>query len=159
LDHAIRIADGLEVSPAMAELERCADHWFALCPETRQIPLVGAGDSRLMEAQLPATWGLIDEVHRIARLRFGGVGRIIHARIGKLRPGGQVPPHRDGRDGVIERRYQIALQSEAGAELTVAGSAIRLRLGEAWWLDVSQLHSVRNNSRADRIVALFDTRI
>jgi len=58
---------------------------------------------------------------------------------------------------VSERRYHIAIQSDPGAELTVAGETICLKPGEAWWVDVSQVHSVLNKSSADQILALFDT--
>lgn len=153
----VRIAEGLDVAPALVELDRCAEHWFMLDPEMRQIPLIGAGDARLMEDHLPSVWKLIDIVHAIAARDHGDRGRIAHARMGLLRPGEGVKPHFDGKNGVRERRYHIAIQSEPGAELTVAGKTIRLNPGEAWWVDVTQVHSVTNNSRADRILALFDT--
>ena len=157
MEPLVRIAEGLDVAPVLAELGRCADQWFMLDTEMRQIPLVGADHGRLMEAQLPSVWKLIDQVHAIASRDHGDRGRIAHARLGLLHPGEGVKPHFDGKDGVRERRYHIAIQSERGAELTIAGRNICFRPGEAWWVDVSQVHSVRNASGADRILALFDT--
>ena len=59
---------------------------------------------------------------------------------------------------MTESRYQLALQSEAGAEITIGGESKCLQPGEAWQVDVSQVHSVSNASGTDRIVILFDTR-
>ena len=42
--------------------------------------------------------------------------------------------------------------------LTVGGEAKWPRPGEAWQIDASRTHSVRNDSKADRITILFDTR-
>ena len=58
----------------------------------------------------------------------------------------------------IERRYQLALVSEPGVTLTVGGEAKCPRPGEAWQIDASRNHSVRNDSNSDRITILFDTR-
>jgi hypothetical protein len=73
-------------------------------------------------------------------------------------PGEGLPLHRDGLDGLRERRFQIALQAEAGADLTIEGESRCFMPGEAWQIDVSREHTVRNRSATDRIVILFDTR-
>lgn len=153
----VRITEGLDVAPVLAELRNCADHWFMLDLEMRQIPLIGAERARLMEDQLPSVWNLIDIVHGIAARDHGDRGSIDHARMGLLHPGEGITAHFDGMNGVCERRYHIAIQSDPGAELTVAGETICLKPGEAWWVDVSQVHSVLNKSSSDRILALFDT--
>ena len=83
---------------------------------------------------------------------------LVHCRVGRIPNGGGLPPHFDGIDGVTERRYQVALLSEPGAEITIAGESKCLQPGEAWQIDVSQVHSVSNGSGADRIVILFDSK-
>ena len=157
MEPLVRITEGLDVAPVLAELRDCADYWFMLDLQMRQIPLIGGDHARLMQDELPSVWKLIDIVHNIAARDHGDIGRIDHARMGLIRPGEYVTPHFDGMNGVRERRYHIAIQSEPGAELTVGGKTIRFKPGEAWWVDVSQVHSVINNSGADRILALFDT--
>jgi len=157
MESLVRIAEGLDVAPVLAELRNCADHWFMLDQQMRLIPLIGVDRTRLMEDQLPSVWKLIEIVHGIAAPKHGDRGSIAHARMGLLHPGEGVKPHFDGMNGMCERRYHIAIQSEPGAELTVAGEKIRFKPGEAWWVDVSQVHSVLNKSSADRILALFDT--
>jgi hypothetical protein len=157
MEPLVRIAEGLDVAPVLAELRDCADYWFMVDAQMRQIPLIGAGLARLMEDQLPSVWKLIDIVHDIAARDHRDRGSIAHARMGLLRPGEGINAHFDGMNGVSERRYHIAIQSDPGAELTVAGETICLKPGEAWWVDVSKVHSVANKSGANRILALFDT--
>ncbi len=53
--------------------------------------------------------------------------------------------------------FARTLQSEAGAEIIIGGEAKCLQPGEAWQIDVGQVHSVRNDSRVDRIIILFDS--
>ena len=154
----VRIAENLDVAPALAELALCDDYWVEVAPGTRQINLVGPMGERLMVGSLDQSWALIDLVHAAAAADHGDCGRIAYARIGLMRPGEGVPRHFDGMDGDRERRYQIALQSVPGAEVTVGEQPISFAPGEAWWLDVSRFHSVRNASAKDRIVILFDTK-
>ena len=154
----VRIAEGMDVAPALAELASCDDYWVEVAPGSRQINLVGPGGERLMEGRLDQSWALIDRVHGAAAECHGDRGRIAYARIGLMRPGEGVLRHFDGMDGDSERRYQIALQSVPGADVTVDDVTISFAPGEAWWLDVSRFHSVRNESALDRIVILFDTK-
>jgi aspartyl/asparaginyl beta-hydroxylase (cupin superfamily) len=154
-----RIAGGLDVAPALAELARQPEYWLQLnTDDSRSIPLLGVADCRLLESELPECWRLIDTVRAILAAAHGDRGRLIHARVGLMPPGCGLPPHFDGVDGVVDRRYQLALASAPGAELIVGGEMKCPRPGEAWWIDASRTHSVANNSEADRITILFDTR-
>ena len=159
MDRFVKIVDGLDVAPVLAELAQSPEYWLRLtADESEYIPLLGSNNSRLLEAELPEVWRLIDRVRGIAAVELGDHGALVHCRVGRIPHGGGLPPHFDGIDGVNERRYQLALQSKAGAELTIAGESKCLRPGEAWQIDVSQLHSVHNASGADRIVILFDSK-
>lgn len=125
--------------------------------ESTIIPLLGVENTRLLEAELPEVWRLVDTVREAASAQQGDNGALVHCRVGRIPHGGGLPPHFDGLDGVTQRRYQLALQSEPGAEITIGEVSKCLRPGEAWWIDVSQTHSVHNASGTDRIVILFDT--
>ena len=156
LERFVSIIDGLEVRPALAQLAQWPECWLCLgATDQAYIPLLSGHDTRLLEAELPDVWRLVDTVREAA-----GVDRatLVFCRVGRMPPGEGLPIHSDGIDGVRERRYQIALQSEAGAELTVEGESKCFRPGEAWQIDVSRPHSVHNHSATDRIVILFDTR-
>jgi hypothetical protein len=152
------IAEALDVAPALAELARQPEYWLALNPdETRIILLLGGDDVRLLEPELAEVWRLIDRVRAILAADHDDCGALIHARVGLMPPGSGLPPHYDGL-GANERRYQLALQSQPGVALTVGGEVKCPCPGEAWRIDATQVHSVRNGSAADRITILFDTR-
>jgi hypothetical protein len=153
------IVAGLDVAPALAELARQPEYWLQLnADESRSIPLLGVDDCRLLEAELRQCWRLIDRVRAVLAAGHGDQGRLIHARVGLMPPGCGLAPHFDGVDGIVDRRYQLALASEPGVELIVGGEMKCPRPGEAWRIDASRTHSVANNSKADRITILFDTR-
>jgi aspartyl/asparaginyl beta-hydroxylase (cupin superfamily) len=159
MERFVKIADGLDVASVLAELARSPEYWLRLNQdESEYIPLLCVNDSRLLEAELPEVWRLIDRLRDVAAAELGDRGALVHCRVGRIPHGGGLAPHFDGLNGVTERRYQLALQSEAGAEITVGGESKCLRPGEAWQIDVSQVHSVSNTSGTDRIVILFDSK-
>lgn len=159
MENFLKIADGLDVAPALAELARQPHYWLRLnLDESRIILLLGADNARLLEAELPEVWRLIDAVILVLAERHGDTGALEHCRVGLMPPGAGLPPHYDGIDGIARRRYQLALQSEPGVALTVGGDVKRPRPGEAWRIDASRTHSIVNGSASDRITILFDTR-
>jgi len=159
MDNFVKIAAGLDVGPALAELAlQPREHWVQINADaSRYIPLLAGAGERQFEAELPEVWRLIDKVLAIVAAEHGDIGTISHARVGLMPPGAGLAPHFDGIDGIRERRYQLALQSEVGVALTVGGEAKCLVPGDAWQIDASRTHSVNNGSTADRITILFDT--
>lgn len=158
MERFVKIAEGLDVAPALAELALQQEQWVRLnADESAFIPLLGVDDSCQLKAELPEVWRLINAVRRAAAANHGDHGALAHCRVGRIPPGGGLPPHCDGIDGVNQRRYQLALQSEVGAQITVGGEAKCLQPGEAWQIDVGRVHSVRNDSNIDRIIILFDS--
>src|SRR3954470_19091615 len=154
----LRIAVGLDVPPALAELARQPEYWLALnADDTRIILLLGADAARLLEAELTEVWRLIERVRAILAADHGDRGALTHARVGLMPPGSGLAPHFDGL-GANERRYQLALQSQPGVALTVGGEVKYPRPGDVWRIDASRVHSIRNDSAADRITILLDTR-
>ena len=160
MDNFVKIADGLDVAPALAELARQPDEsWIRINDgEMGYLPLLGGLWERQLEAELPETWRLIEGVLGILAAEHGDEGRLSYCRVGLMPPGCGLQAHFDGIDGVAERRYQLALVSQPGVTLTVGGEAKCPRPGEAWQIDASRTHSVFNHSTTDRITILFDTR-
>lgn len=158
MENFVKIAEGLEVGAALAELAGQPDYlWLRLnADDSRYIALLGDGGERRLEAELPETWRLIDAVRSILAAKHGDSGALSHARVGLMPPGESLPPHHDGIDGVAERRYQLALQSAPGVTLTVGGEPKWPRPGEAWRIAAERTHSVANGSDVDRITILFD---
>ena len=64
MENFVKIAEGLEVGAALAELAGQPDYlWLRVNPDaSRYISLLGAGGARRLEAELPETWRLIDAV-------------------------------------------------------------------------------------------------
>jgi aspartyl/asparaginyl beta-hydroxylase (cupin superfamily) len=160
MENFVKIAEGLDVGPALAEIARAPDQWIHVNADPlRFIMLVAGAFERQLEAEMPETWRLIDTVLAMLAADPGHRGRLRSARIGLIPPGAGMPAHHDGIDGVNWRRYQLALQSEPGVAIIVGGEARRLLPGEAWQIDASRVHSVTNASDADRITILFDTTV
>jgi hypothetical protein len=155
LERFVKIADGLDVGPALAQLAKWPEYWFCLGHnEQSYIMLLGADGARQLEEELSEIWRLIDTVRDCAGV---GEATLTHCRVGRMPPGEGLPLHFDGVDGQLARRFQIALQSEGGAEFTIEDETRQFLAGEAWQVDVSRFHTVRNNGSADRIVIVFDT--
>jgi Aspartyl/Asparaginyl beta-hydroxylase len=157
----VKIAEGLSVAPALAEIARLSDNWVEVNPAPQRFIMIlsGEGRDRWLEAELPETWRLIDRLVAIVAgadperdVRLGS------ARLGLTPPGGFMPAHHDGThiDGVSWRRCQIALRSDPGVAFICGGETRRFLPGEAWQFDAGRIHEVRNDSTADRITALVD---
>jgi aspartyl/asparaginyl beta-hydroxylase (cupin superfamily) len=158
MENFVKIAEGLDVGPALIEIARVPDQWIAVNDDPlRFIMLVAGAYERQLEAELPATWALIDHLLDIFAADPDHGGHLRSARIGLIPPGAGMAPHHDGIDGITWRRYQLALVSEPGVTLIVGGEAKRFLPGEAWQIDASRTHSVVNDSPVDRITILFDT--
>ena len=153
------IAEGLDVGPALAELIALPDYYWLQINADRclYVRLLDHDDRPVLEDELPETWRLVTRVRAILAEEHGDTGDLSHCRVGLMPPGEGLPPHFDGIDGIRHRRYQLALQSAPGVELTVGGETKCPRPGEAWRIAASRTHSVYNHSPIDRITLLFDT--
>lgn len=156
----VKIAEQLDVAPALAEIAAQPDHvWLRINADAlAYIPLLTGECERQFIAELPQVWRLIDRVRAILAAEHGDRGRLVHCRIGRMPPGTGLEPHFDGIDGVAERRYQLALASPPGTLLTVGGEAKWPRPGECWRIAAARTHSAFNHGGSERITILFDTR-
>jgi aspartyl/asparaginyl beta-hydroxylase (cupin superfamily) len=161
MNNFAKLAEGLDVAPALAELAAQPDYlWIQINnDDLLYIQLLTGTGERQLEAELPAIWRLIDGVLALAAAEHGDRGALSYCRIGLMPPGSGLPPHYGGIDGIGARRYQLALVSEPGVILEVGGEAKWPRAGEAWQIDASRTHRVSNDSPVDRITILFDTQV
>lgn len=155
-----KIAEGLEIGPALAEIAATPDHWWL---DNRgdgcaNLYLLDHRNAPILRDELPETWRLIERARRLLAADHHDRGALSFCRVGRMPPGAGMAPHRDGIDGVIERRYQLALQSVPGVEFTVGGEMRCPCPGDLWQIAVHHSHSVWNRSPVDRITLLFDTR-
>lgn len=105
--------------------------------------------------ELPQARHLVFDLMR--RIEGVQLGRVL---ITRLPPGKSIPEHADqGAPADYYQRYQIALQSLPGCLFSVGEEVISFAMGECWWIDNRQPHSVVNNSADDRLVLIVDVRV
>lgn len=157
MDNFVAIACGLDVAPALDELAGQDWRWYSPNDNAlKAIHLLSADRRREATGDLPELWKLIDTA-LAAVTASGDEGALAYCRVGLMPPGAGIPLHCDGIDGVAIRRYQLALASQDGVAITIAGETRCFAPGELWQIDVSKMHSVSNGSTADRITLVFDT--
>ena len=79
-------------------------------------------------------------------------------RLLRLHAGSQVKEHRDRdlglKDGEV--RIHVPVITSEQVEFIVAGRQLRLRAGEAWYVDFSQPHRIDNAGTDDRVHLILD---
>jgi hypothetical protein len=80
------------------------------------------------------------------------------ARLLRLGAGAQIREHRDYNIGLAfgEVRLHTPLVTGPGVEFVLAGRPLHMRPGEWWYVDVTELHQVRNPGPAARIHLVVD---
>lgn len=80
-------------------------------------------------------------------------------RIMKLKAGGVIATHRDGkafRDRQVMLRCHIPLVTHPDVEFVVAGKSYHLEAGHLWFTRVDKTHAVYNHSNVDRVHIVID---
>ncbi|CAG4900827.1 aspartyl/asparaginyl beta-hydroxylase domain-containing protein [Paraburkholderia saeva] len=177
----LKIAEGVDVIPLLAELARSPQLWDqntlrTTHPQTphKQVSDIWLrfNDLSLYEkdgdakhvidehesinypafSQLPAARALIFAL--MARVQGERLGRCL---ITRLAPGRKIDAHVDGGfHAAYYDRYHIALQSLPGSTFRAGDETVCMRPGEVWWFDNAQEHEVFNNSADDRIHLIMD---
>ena len=104
------------------------------------------------------------ELPQARSLVFGLMQRLDGVRLGRvlitrLPPGKRITPHVDaGAPATYFTRYQLALQSLAGAVFRIGEERVQFHTGECWQIDNTKEHEVINNSADDRIALIMDIR-
>lgn len=169
-----RLAENLQVLPAMAALARQPKLWnqddlrktFENSPHTQVDDVLlrfGSKDGNDLEATDTALMSKIPNVKSqmldVMRLVHGSrLGRVIVTR---LEPGKKILPHADvmGDYSKYYTRYHLVLQGLPGSLFTCGDETVNMLTGELWWFSAQDEHSVINNSRDDRVHMLIDIRI
>ncbi len=171
-----RLAEGIDVSPFLAELAAAPDLWHA--DTSRQRKVRCQRDTlniflRVARKPLPPGAKNANDVHEsrtarsargfptaltfceeIARLQEGELGR---ATLVALQPRGWVRPHVDAGAYYRPRdRFHLVLQSRDGSPLTSGGETVVMREGELWAFDNKAAHDARNPTDVARVHLIFD---
>ena len=171
-----RIAQGIDVSPFLAELAAAPELWHTDTSRQRKVrcqrdtlniflrvarkPLPpGARNANDVQESrtarfargFPAALAFCEE---IARLQEGQLGR---ATLVALQPQGWVRPHVDAGAYYRPRdRFHLVLQSRDGSPLTSGGETVVMREGELWAFDNKATHDARNPTDVARVHLIFD---
>lgn len=91
-------------------------------------------------------------------------GEVHLVRVLKLKAGGWIPEHRDGRTFSRSRgqiaRLHLPIQTNSKVEFHVGGKSYRLLEGELYYIDVSENHRAWNhNLTEDRIHLVIDLKL
>jgi len=109
----------------------------------------GSANWTRQSEQLPAVRALIEASFSTQKLKF--------ARLGMLQPGSVIIPHRDllELDAPLHRLH-IPLQTDENCMFTERNIVYRMRPGEVWFLDASDVHSVACFSTRNRVHLILD---
>lgn len=116
--------------------------------------------------QITSHPGTVDYVDAPALERLPGFREVLRelsfplaaARLMRLDPGAVVKPHRDpdldARGG--QARLHIPVLTNPGARFMLNGSPVVMRVGECWYLRLSDIHWLRNDGDEPRIHLVVD---
>ena len=184
--HFLKIGQGLDVVPLLASIYRKPDMWKE-DTYLRGFPQGPAGDVDSIILRFPkriiaATaemaeqhianddehessdtpeYALLPEARPLIMNLMGYIGgtRLGRVVINRIRPGGVIAPHIDGKaHSEYYRRHHIVLQSAAGVIFRCENEHVHMMTGEAWWMNNAVDHEVINNSSMDRIHLIVDIR-
>ena len=174
--HFIRIAESVDITPFLSELDAAPEVWAADTSRQRKVRCQRHTRNIFLRAPrkpLPPGATNANDVHesrtapaarrfprtlayceRVAAELGGTLGR---ATLVALRPNGRVFPHVDaGAYYRIRDRFHLILRSPEGSPLSAGGETVTMRPGELWAFDNKTRHSADNPSRQPRVHLIFD---
>jgi len=86
------------------------------------------------------------------------LGTIQRARLLELPAGAVIEEHIDPGASIHQRvcRIHVAVVTHPDVDFLIAGQPVRFEVGEMWYADFTQLHSVHNRSCVDRVHFVID---
>jgi len=105
---------------------------------------------RLSEAAMPIINTILEE-------HYPSGGILLRAMAAKLKPKGQITPHRDTLHSFhIGHRIHIPITTNSAVRFTIDGRPYPFEVGQAYEINNQKKHSVINMSNEDRISFIFD---
>lgn len=174
-----KLAEGVNVLPMMHVVMRNPQWWDEDMARTsfEGSPHVQANDIILRSCltagrSLAEAYVDLDAVDREVMAKIPGVkplaldlmrmasgtrlGRVV---IAKSEPGTEILPHADeGSYADYYSRYHVVLQGLPGSMFNCGDEQVNMLTGEIWWFDHRVEHSLKNNSRDDRVHLIVDVR-
>lgn len=182
-EHFTKIDDGVDVSGVLAELKDHQELWDAHTirktapgtPHSRMSDIwVRYNDVTLFEESgnyagfndehIPVWYEAWDKLPSLKPIVFNLMAKVWGEMLGgvlitRIPQGMGIDPHKDDSWHVrYFDKFYVSLKSESGAEFICHEDGQREALcpkpGEIWQFDNKKMHSVENNSKADRITLI-----
>lgn len=184
MKHFLKVADGIDIAPLMAELAANPQLWDAnnLRRTAKDTPHSGMSDiwvryndvKPYLEAQdltgfhdphLPVWYPAFDALPSLKPILFELMAKVEGEMLGgvlitRIPPGKGIAPHTDSSWHVdYFDKYYISLQSKDGANFYCdhddVTEYLNPNVGECWLFDNHKNHWVENNSDQDRITLII----
>jgi Aspartyl/Asparaginyl beta-hydroxylase len=180
LKNFLRLAQGVNMTPLMVQIQRQPDLWKADTylrdypqgpfedVQTIFLRFPPASVTELERStkdqhecvwmdgslHLPAARGLVFSL--MTTVDGERLGRVM---INKIRPGGRIYPHADTPvHAQYWDRFHYVVQSSPGVTFRCGDEQVAMATGECWWFRNENEHEVLNNSAGDRIHLIIDIR-
>lgn len=172
-----KISSGLDVNPAIGELERNSHLWGEInyrregkgSPHFEMVDIwvrygdilgmVKSGDYSRVADEHDSEW--LHDLPAIRRICFDVMAMVDGERLGgvwltKLPPGGVISPHIDGgwHAGYYDK-YYVPIANEKGSVFCFEDGEIDPDVGDVWHFDNSKVHWVENNTPTERIALII----
>lgn len=175
MDNFKLLAQGALVTPLLDALDAMPDLWKEIVVR-QQYPGTAhhATESIFLRCQREATpsaalnelevvdYPALNKLPSAGLLMYGVAGYVQAMRLGravivKLTPGGVIDLHCDGGPyAEFYTRFHLPLLSDEGNSFTVGDETVHMKPGELWWFNHRLLHTVRNESKRDRLHLIVD---
>lgn len=178
MENFTRIAERMEVQPALRELATQPDLWKLLTArqdtpgsphhDTECIVLRGPKTVTIESvfSDVEADWlpyiAALPELHAAVSkcvAQLGAVTKLGRVMVVNLKAGGAIDEHRDeGAYAEHYERFHLVLSSAPGNWFECGSTTRYLQPGELWQFNHRKLHRVKNCSAEDRIHIIIDAR-
>ena len=176
MQHFTRIAEAVDVSPFLEELEAVSDMWLADTSRQRKVRCQRNTQNIFLRAPkkpLPPGASNANDVHECRFAPAAGkfprtlafcehTAEKLESQLGRatlvaLLPKSRVFPHSDtGAYYRIRDRLHLVLKSAEGSPLTAGGETVVMRPGELWAFNNKARHWADNPSSQARVHLIFD---
>jgi hypothetical protein len=182
MENFLKIADGIDVAPALAQLDARPDLWDQHTTRTRRAntPHAEASDIwvrfrpfdelhepiNYSEPHFPVWYPAWHALPALAPIVYGLCAHVKCVHLGgvlitKIPPGKRILPHAD-RGWHAEyhnAKVYVPLKSNADCVNVCEQERHVMNVGEAWFFNNLRMHSVENNGASERITLIVSMRV
>lgn len=180
--HFLKLFDGIDVLPALVQLQEWPELWDAYTPRTESeaSPHHGVSDiwlryrprdeltepGKFIEPHFPAWWPAWSKLPALRPIVFGLMSRCEATALGgvfitRIPPGGEVKPHDDAYSWHAQHyatKAYVVLAGNGRVINSCLDEEVVMQPGTAWTFNNLVTHGVRNEGDSDRITLIVAMR-